>query len=91
MPNDIEKITRLQLKSLTKTLEEIHGVILDFDEAAVKYIAELGYDPVFGARPLRGVISDKIKSVLAEKILKEEINKESNIKVVLENNELKFS
>ena len=91
LPNDIEKITRLQLKSLTKTLEEIHGVILDFDEAAVKYIAELGYDPVFGARPLRGVISDKIKSVLAEKILKEEINKESNIKVVLENNELKFS
>lgn len=88
--DDIEKITRLQLKSLTKTLEETHGVVLDFDEAAVKHIAELGYDPVFGARPLRGVISDKIKSVLAEKILKGEIVKGGNIKAVLEKEELKF-
>jgi len=56
----------------------------------VKHISELGYDPVFGARPLRGVISEKLRGVLAEKILREEIIKGSNVKVVLENNELKF-
>ncbi len=87
---DIEAIAKLQLKSLAKTLEETHGISLDFDEAVVKHIAGLGYDPVFGARPLRGVISEKLKSVLAEKILKNEIIKGSNVKVVLENNELKF-
>lgn len=61
-----------------------------FDESVVKKIAELGYDPAFGARPLRGVISEKIRSVLAEKILKEETVKGGTVKVVLENEEIKF-
>ncbi len=88
--NDIEAITGLQLKSLAKTLEETHGISLDFDETIIKRIAELGYDPVFGARSLRGVISEKIRSVLAEKILREEIIKGSGVKAILENGEIKF-
>ncbi|NCO44891.1 hypothetical protein GW888_02345, partial [Candidatus Wolfebacteria bacterium] len=52
--------------------------------------AELGFDPVFGARPLRGVISEKIRSPLAEKILKGEVVKGGNVKITLENGELKF-
>lgn len=90
-PADIEAIAGFQLKDLSRSLEETNGISLDFDEAVVKKIAELGYDPVFGARPLRGVISEKLRSVLAEKILREEIVKGSSVKAVLENEEIKFA
>jgi len=79
---DTLAVARLQLKSLVKSLEE-RGIGFICDEAAVKKIAELGYDPVFGARPLRAVISDKLRSVLAEKILKGEIAKGDSIKAVI--------
>ena len=87
---DIEAIARLQLKSLAKILEETNGIGLDFDEATVKKIAELGYDPVFGARPLRGVISEKLRSPLAEKILRREIVKGNSVRIVLEDEGIKF-
>lgn len=88
--DDIEAIAGFQLKDLSRSLEETNGISLDFDEAVVKKIAELGYDPVFGARPLRGVISEKLRSPLAEKILREEIVKGNSVKAVLENKEIKF-
>ena len=89
-PENIEAITKLQLQDLSETCSETQGINLVFDESVVKKIAELGYDPAFGARPLRGVISEKIRSVLAEKILKEETVKGGTVKVVLENEEIKF-
>ncbi len=90
-PDDIEAVAKLQLKSLAKTLEETNGISLDFDESVVKYVAGLGFDPVFGARPLRGVISEKLRSVLAEKILKEEIVKGDSVRAILKEGEIKFS
>jgi ATP-dependent Clp protease ATP-binding subunit ClpB len=87
---DIEAITKLQFQDLTETVSEVQGINLTFEESAIKKVAELGYDPVFGARPLRGVISEKIRSPLAEKILKGEVVKGGNVKITLENGELKF-
>ena len=89
-PDDILKIAGLQLKKLGKTLEENQGIILEFSDDVIKFVAKIGYDPVFGARPLRGVISEKIKSVLAEKILKGEIQKGGKILVGLNGEELEF-
>jgi ATP-dependent Clp protease ATP-binding subunit ClpA len=71
-------------------LSEEQGIDMTFDESAVKKIAELGYDPVFGARPLRNVISEKIRGVLAEKLLKGEIVRGSSIKAVFEDEEFGF-
>ncbi len=88
--SDIEAVTKLQLTDLGETVSETQGINLTFEEAAIKKIAELGFDPVFGARPLRGVISEKIRSPLAEEILKGEIIKGANVKVALKNNELRF-
>ncbi|MEK7521139.1 MAG: ATP-dependent Clp protease ATP-binding subunit, partial [Patescibacteria group bacterium] len=51
---DTEAIARLQLAELAKGLAATHGISLVVSEEAVKKIAALGYDPVFGARPLRG-------------------------------------
>lgn len=87
---DTEAVARLQLKSLVKLLENNNGLVVDFSENAVKKIAEMGYDPVFGARPLRGVISDKIKSVLAQKILNMEINRGDKIKIDFNKNNFEF-
>ncbi len=72
-PDDIKKIATFQLNDLAKTVKEAQGIIIKFDESAVGKIAEMGFDPVFGARPLRGVISENLRSILAEKILKKEI------------------
>ena len=87
---DIEIITKLQLNLLAKSLEKTHGISLLFSDAALCNIAALGYDPVFGARPLRSVISEKVKSVLAEKILRQEITKGNTVDVILENKEIVF-
>jgi len=90
-PENIEAITKLQLQDLAETVSEVQGINLIFEEPVIKKIAELGYDPAFGARPLRGVISEKIRSPLAEKILRGEIIKGGTIKVILEGEEFKFS
>lgn len=87
---EIILIAHLQLKKLAKNLKEVRNIEIKFNDLAVKKIAELGYDKIFGARPLRKVINDKIKSVLAEKILKDEIIKGDVIEVSFENNEFKF-
>jgi len=89
-PEDIEAIAKIQLMEMSVNLQETHKITLEFAPEAIRQIAQWGYDPVFGARPLRGVISDKIRSVLAEKILKNEIGRGTLIRVVLENNTLVF-
>ncbi len=71
----IEKIAVLRLKDLGERAKEAQGLELVFDLGAVSEIARLGYDPVYGARPLRSVIADKLQSVLAEKILKKELKR----------------
>ncbi|MBI4992371.1 MAG: ATP-dependent Clp protease ATP-binding subunit [Candidatus Harrisonbacteria bacterium] len=87
---DTIAITRILLNDLIGDLKKNQGIELAIDEAGLNKIAEWGYDPVFGARPLRGVISDKLRSVLAEKILKKEVIRGSNITVKLEGGELNF-
>jgi len=87
---EIVLITKIQLNDLAKTLKEVQGISFSFDETAVRKLAELGYSPIFGARPLRQVISEKIRSVLAEKILKKEIDRGNEIMVVFENNQFQF-
>ena len=53
-------------------------------------MADLGYSPIFGARPLRQAIADQIRSVLADKILKEEIGRGDKVQVSFENNAFVF-
>lgn len=90
-PEHIEQVTRLALKELSALLRENQGIELSFDDSAVREIARLGYDPAFGARPLRKVISDRIRAVLAEKILKKEIERGSTVKVSVQGEEFIFN
>lgn len=87
---EIVAIAKLQLDNLAKTLGENQGIELRFEDSAVKKIAELGYSPVFGARPLRQAISENIRGVLAEKILRKEIGRGNIIKAELEGEKFVF-
>ncbi len=78
---DIAFIAQLNLQSLSETLMDSQGIELDFDDAVVKRIAQIGYDPAFGARPLRKAIDNTIKSALSKKILSGEIVHGQKIKV----------
>ena len=81
----IVKITELQLKELQKMLIKTQGMRILFDKQAIEEIAKKGYDPVYGARPLREVISSKIRGVLAEKILRKEIARGNTISIKFQN------
>ncbi len=88
-PKELKSIVGLQLKELSATLAE-QGMELTFDPSVADYVVKLGYDPAFGARPMRRVIEEKIRSSLAEKILGGEIEKGTLISVVAEGDALVF-
>ncbi len=87
---DIKKIAYLQLSALKQMLADNQGIIINFSDDVVSIIAQEGYDPIFGARPLRATISRIIKEPLASKILSADIKKGDTISVVVEGGSLVF-
>jgi ATP-dependent Clp protease ATP-binding subunit ClpB len=69
---EIEKIVEIQLKSLARTVSD-RGIDLNWSPAALRYLAGRGYDPTFGARPLKRLIQRQVSDLLASKILKNEV------------------
>ena len=82
---DLLKIVDLMLEELEETIEDNDIKITVTDEAK-KQLVKLGYDPRFGARPLRRVIQDKIENQLTDLIL--EHDDVENVKVDVENDEV---
>jgi ATP-dependent Clp protease ATP-binding subunit ClpC len=66
--DNIKSIARLMLNSLTKRLAE-NDITISFTDEAVDAIAKKGFDPVYGARPLRRAIQNEIEDMLSEKII----------------------
>ncbi|MGC4063706.1 MAG: AAA family ATPase [Polyangiaceae bacterium] len=64
----LRKILRIQLKSLERLLEP-RAMSLEVSSAAEEHLVELGYEPAFGARPLRRVVAQKLQDPLAERLL----------------------
>jgi ATP-dependent Clp protease ATP-binding subunit ClpC len=79
-PDDLAQVTRLSLKEFESLLKE-QDIAIVFSDDAIRRLAKLGYDPVFGARPLRQVINDQLRAPLSEKILKKEIGRGSRLSV----------
>lgn len=67
-PEDIEKITEIELKKLMNRLGEMKYTVT-YDDEVVKYLAKIGFDEVYGARPLKRAIQDKIEDLLSEEVL----------------------
>jgi ATP-dependent Clp protease ATP-binding subunit ClpB len=76
----MESIVDIQLERLKKLLEE-RKIALELDESARKWLAEKGYDPVYGARPLKRVIQKQLQDPLAEKILLGDIRDGDVVKI----------
>ncbi len=79
---DIKKIAEIMLSGLKKRLAA-NGITAEFTQAAITEIAKAGFDPVYGARPLRRAIQNKIEDMLSEKIIEGSIG--STVTVDAEN------
>jgi len=75
MKSDIKLIIGIQLNQLKKLVAE-NGIKLEFSDYALDYLADNGFDPQFGARPLKRLIQKQIINQLSKRILAGDINKE---------------
>jgi ATP-dependent Clp protease ATP-binding subunit ClpB len=77
---DMDGIVTIQMARLLKRLAD-RKITLDMDESALKWLADEGYDPVFGARPLKRVIQNALQNQLAEMLLAGDIADGSQVEV----------
>ena len=86
---NIKSIVGMQLKSVTKMLAK-QNIVLDATPEAINYLAEKGYDPQFGARPVKRVIQKVVLNELSKEILSGKITAESIILLDCFENQLVF-
>ncbi len=75
---NIEEIAAKMINTLILRIREI-GLDAEFDESVIKYVANVGFDPIYGARPLRRTIQNKIEDALSERLLDKSIKKNKGI------------
>jgi ATP-dependent Clp protease ATP-binding subunit ClpB len=88
-PADLKKIVTLNLKDITDLVGE-QGIKMEIDSSVVELLARIGYDPAFGARPLRRAIEEKLRAPLAQKILEKKVERGSHIKLTTQGDEIGF-
>ncbi len=86
---DITKILDLQLENITKMLE-VRDLGLRVDDDAKRYLARVGYDPVFGARPLRRVLQREVQNPLASLLLAGKFVAGDTLEVSMQDDALHF-
>lgn len=86
---ELRDIVSLQFKGVQNTLAEM-GIDIEASEEALDWLAQLGYDPQFGARPLKRVIQKRILNELSKEILSGKIDKDSKIKLDVFDNHFVF-
>ncbi|MEQ8359103.1 MAG: ATP-dependent chaperone ClpB [Cytophagales bacterium] len=88
--SEIRKIVEIQFTSIKKLMEK-NGIEIEASDKALDKLAELGFDPQFGARPLKRVLQKQILNELSKEILSGKIQKEQVIGIDLDsNNEFQF-
>ena len=87
--HEIAEVVTLQLKRVAKMLEQ-QGFNLKWTDRAVDYLANVGYDPEFGARPVKRAIQDYVLNDLSRKLLAEQVTREKPITVDADNQGLLF-
>ena len=87
---EIEEIVGLQIRSIQKMLAT-NGVTLNVTPAALKYLAEEGYDPEFGARPVKRAIHRLVLNRLSKDILAQKVDKERPITIDVADDQLVFN
>jgi len=89
MKKEIRGIINIQLRNLVKLIGE-NGIRLSFSDYAIDYLAENGYDPQYGARPLKRLIQKEIVNKLSKKILAADIDKTKPVLIDVFDNTVVF-
>jgi ATP-dependent Clp protease ATP-binding subunit ClpB len=79
---EVREIVELQFKGIQKVLQEM-GITLNATDEALDWLGELGYDPQFGARPLKRVMQKRILNDLSKQILADKVLKDAEIMLKL--------
>lgn len=85
----LREIARLQLE-LVKNRLQVKGIQLTYDESLVEKLIQEGFDPAFGARPLKRVIQDRVLNPLAEKVLSGDLDESTLLSASAQNGQVLF-
>jgi ATP-dependent Clp protease ATP-binding subunit ClpB len=88
--DQIAQIIDVQLEKLRKTLDE-RGIAIELDQSAKDLLVQEGYDPVYGARPLKRAIQTLVQNPLAVKLLKGEVLSGQTVRVSAKDGEMQFA
>lgn len=86
---DIKKIVSIELNKLTSRLNELK-YFFKFDNKVIEHIAEVGYDELYGARPLKRAIQEKIEDKISEEILMGNVVEEKKYQMTYKNEEFEI-
>ncbi|MEE1541210.1 MAG: AAA family ATPase, partial [Paludibacteraceae bacterium] len=86
---EILSIVKIQVDSILRMLKG-NGVTLNISDEALKFIAEEGYDPQFGARPVKRVIQRRLLNELSKKLISQTVQRDKPIGIDVKNGELVF-
>ncbi|MDN3504889.1 MAG: AAA family ATPase [Rhabdochlamydiaceae bacterium] len=84
---DMNKITLLQLREVVKRLDE-KEIKLKWNDEVIDHLAKVGYDPVFGARPLKRTIQSEVVNLLSKALIKQEIKEGDSAELTLKENKV---
>ena len=87
--DNISGIVNIQMEKLLRRIQD-QGIDLRWDDKAVNYLAKKGYDPSFGARPLKRVIQREVINELSKKLLSGEVNKGDQLRITANDLGLEF-
>ena len=86
--NDIEKITETQINLLKDRIHEMTNLKVSVDKKVIKHIAKKGYDPIFGARPIKRKIQTLVENEISKKMLSDEFKNQKFINIGLKGDEV---
>jgi ATP-dependent Clp protease ATP-binding subunit ClpB len=81
----LREIVSVQLNNVEALLKEEKDIVLTFDKEVTEHLIDEGYNPAYGARPLKRVIQNRILDMLAEKIIAGEIKEHQNVRIEYKN------
>ncbi len=87
---DMAKIVDIQLKNVKKRIAD-RDITLEWNDELVKYLADKGYDPVFGARPLKRLIQNEVLNELSKEILQGKLSAGDKVTIGYKNGKVTFS
>ena len=85
---DIKKITEIELKKLVTRMNDLKYKIT-YDQSLIDHLAKVGFDELYGARPLKRAIQDKVEDLLSEEVLTGKMEENKSYFIKVENDEVK--